>query len=345
LSATSSPCGWSTCVDASGGVVGCGGPNGGGSNVWAGESYSTITGGTVWLRCYATANVFDSTYTQSFLTHELGHTLGLGHSDQNVSPHDVCRGDEDLAIMRSIAQDRTTLGTDDQDGIRWLYGDGGNHCTSGGSPPPTVTVISPAQGSTAGGTPITITGTNFQSGATVTLGGVAATAVTFVSSMTLTTSTPAHAAGSVDVVVTNPDTQNATLTSGFSYLAGSGYYSLAPCRVLDTRNANGPLGGPILAGGGATRVFVVAGACGIPAGAQAVSANITVTQPAAMGTFIMFPGNLTPSGTTAISFPAGVTRANNATLPLATDGSGSFVVANTAAGTAHLIVDINGYYQ
>ena len=41
--------------------------------------------------------------------------------------------------MRSIVQSRTTLGTDDQDAIRWLYGDGGNSCTSSG--PPTVSAI------------------------------------------------------------------------------------------------------------------------------------------------------------------------------------------------------------
>ena len=136
LNAMSSPCGWSTCLSG-GGVIGCGGPNGGGSNSWRGENYSTITGGTVWLRSYCTLNGFSSVTTQAVLTHELGHTLGLGHSDQNVSPHDVCRGDESLAQMRSTVQNFTTLGTDDQDAIRWLYGDGGNHCS--GTPTPTLT--------------------------------------------------------------------------------------------------------------------------------------------------------------------------------------------------------------
>ena len=31
--------------------------------------------------------------------------------------------------MRSFVQNRTTLGTDDEDAVRWLYGDGGSHCT------------------------------------------------------------------------------------------------------------------------------------------------------------------------------------------------------------------------
>ena len=38
--------------------------------------------------------------------------------------------------MRSVVQRRATLGTDDEDAIRWLDGDGGNFCTgiSGGTP-------------------------------------------------------------------------------------------------------------------------------------------------------------------------------------------------------------------
>jgi subtilase family serine protease len=142
LDALSSPCGWSTCMSG-GGVIGCGGPGGGGSNSWRGESYATITNGEVWLRSYCTTNLFDLITTQAVLTHELGHTLGLGHSDQGTSPHDVCPGDEDLAQMRSFVQHFTTLGTDDSDAVRWLYGDGGNSCNGGG---PTLTVTKAGAG-------------------------------------------------------------------------------------------------------------------------------------------------------------------------------------------------------
>ena len=84
---------------------------------------------------------------------------------------------------------------------------------------PTVTAISPTSGSTSGGTSVTITGTGFSSGATVSLGGTAATNVTVVSSTSITATTPAHAAGTVDVVVTNTDSQNGTLSSGYTYLS------------------------------------------------------------------------------------------------------------------------------
>jgi len=61
------------------------------------------------------------------------------------------------------------------------------------------------------------TGTNFVTGATVTLGGTAATNVVVVSATQITATTAAHGAGAVNVVVTNPHTQNGTLTKGYTY--------------------------------------------------------------------------------------------------------------------------------
>ena len=78
-------------------------------------------------------------------------------------------------------------------------------------PAPTVSSISPNSGTANGGTTVTITGTGFLSGATVSLGGTAATGVTVVSSTSITATTPAHAAGAVNVVVTNTDGQSGTL--------------------------------------------------------------------------------------------------------------------------------------
>lgn len=85
-----------------------------------------------------------------------------------------------------------------------------------------LSTILPVSGTTAGGTAVTITGTGFLAGATVSLGGTVATGVTVVSSISITATTPAHAVGGVNVVVTNTDTQSGTLTNGYTYTTGTG---------------------------------------------------------------------------------------------------------------------------
>ena len=61
----------------------------------------------------------------------------------------------------------------------------------------------PKFGSDQWRTAVTITGANFVSGATVSFGGTAASSVTVVSGTSITATTPAHAAGAVNVVVTD----------------------------------------------------------------------------------------------------------------------------------------------
>jgi acid phosphatase len=90
------------------------------------------------------------------------------------------------------------------------------------APAPTVSGVNPTSGPTAGGTSVTISGTNFAAGATVTFGGSAATGVIVNNSTTITATTPAHAAGAVDVVVTNSNGQNGSKTSAFTYTAPAG---------------------------------------------------------------------------------------------------------------------------
>jgi hypothetical protein len=86
-----------------------------------------------------------------------------------------------------------------------------------GAPAVTVTSVAPNLGSINGHTAVTVNGTGFLTGATVTFGGSAATSVVVVNSTTITASTPAHAAGAVNVVVTNTNTSSSTLTNGYTY--------------------------------------------------------------------------------------------------------------------------------
>ncbi len=213
-------------------------------------------------------------------------------------------------------------------------------------PPPTVSNLSPASGPIAGGTSVTINGTGFQNGATVTFGGTSV-AVTFNSSTQLTVTSPAHATGAVSVVVTNPDTQNVTRTNAFFYAptyVANDFFAVTPCRLLDTRLAVGPLGGPIL-GPNAERSFTLTGLCGIPANATAIFANVTIVVPTAGGYLSVDPGNAFAFGTYSLSFQTGEILSNNATLLLATDGTGAVRILNASAGNTHVVMDVTGYYM
>jgi hypothetical protein len=95
-------------------------------------------------------------------------------------------------------------------------------------PAPTLASITPAFGPLAGGGAVTLTGTGFRAGATVTFGGAAATAVVIGSATSITCTTPAHAAGLIDVVVTNSDAKSGTKTGGYEYAAAPTLAALSP---------------------------------------------------------------------------------------------------------------------
>ena len=354
LDATSSAlgCGWSSCLSGSG-VIGCGGPSGGGSNTWRGDNYSTINGGTVELRSYCTTNLYSSTVTQSVIEHELGHTLGLGHSDQNTSVHDACRGDEDAAIMRSIVQSYTALATDDQDAIRWIYGDGLTSCgstTPTPSPTPTPTrtyTRTPTPTSTSTRTP-TSTPTTPTSTPSPTRTPTPTATRTPTPTMTATrtptapvpTSTPTPTPTRTATPTPAPPTATRTPTVP---PVPRQFYSLSPCRVADTRNATGPNGGPALDAGTARSIALV-GYCGVPATAQGVALNVTVTQSTNSGFLVVYPGATATPGTSTLNYRAGQTRANNVIVGLGASGD-ILIYCSQSAGTAQAVIDVNGYFE
>ncbi len=122
------------------------------------------------------------------------------------------------------------------------------------------------------------------------------------------------------------------------------FWALPPCRVIDTRAAAGPSGGPVLTAG-MERSFALHGLCGIPASARAVAANLTVVGPTAPGYLTVHPADMSPANTSVINFGAGQLRSNNAILRLAADGPGAIMVLpGMADGTVHLVVDVTGYF-
>jgi uncharacterized repeat protein (TIGR01451 family) len=121
------------------------------------------------------------------------------------------------------------------------------------------------------------------------------------------------------------------------------FYTLEPCRLVDTRGAAGPYGGPPLSASDCYRVFPLFGQCGIPATARVISVNLTVAEPTAAGYLWADPADASPSSVPLLTYAAGETRANNALTAL--NGLGELAVRCTqGSGTVHLILDVNGCF-
>ena len=116
------------------------------------------------------------------------------------------------------------------------------------------------------------------------------------------------------------------------------FYTLIPCRAFDTRTS-------VPLPSGTTIAFQIAGTCGVPASAKALAINVTVVGPTADGFVKLWPAGLPEPETSTINFGTAMTRANNAMVTLAGDGSGTIAVAAFLAdsGSVHLIIDVTGY--
>lgn len=122
------------------------------------------------------------------------------------------------------------------------------------------------------------------------------------------------------------------------------YYSLPPCRLVDTRRVAVPLGGPALAGGG-TRRFDLAGVCGVPATATALSLNVTIVNPSVSGFLTAYGAGLAVRpNTSTLNFKPGRTRANNAVLAVSSDQLASLDIY-LSGGVADVVLDVTGYFR
>jgi PKD repeat protein len=144
-------------------------------------------------------------------------------------------------------------------------------------PAPAVTEVSPTSGPAAGGTLVTLIGTGFTGATAVRFGTTAGTGMTVNDDTNITVTSPAHAAGIVNITVTTPGGTSATSTdTEFTYTARPTVTAVSP--------ASGPLTGATavtLTGTGFT------GATSVMFGATAGTGvtvnsdtNITVTSPA-----------------------------------------------------------------
>jgi hypothetical protein len=129
------------------------------------------------------------------------------------------------------------------------------------------------------------------------------------------------------------------------------FFPVTPCRVVDTRNANGVNAGPALTAN-QIRKFRMQGNCGVPVGAKAITLNATVVSPGSAGWLGVYPSTGF-TGTSTINFNEGeFAIANGAIVPLSPvavaadlDLSAFWGNYTGVAPQTHVILDVTGYFQ
>ena len=127
--------------------------------------------------------------------------------------------------------------------------------------------------------------------------------------------------------------------------SGATYNVLAPYRVLDSRSSTGA---SKFHSQVRQTVLIATLASGVPTTAVAVTGNVTVVGQTHAGYVAVAPSltsGLQPS-TSTINFPAGDTRANGVTVPLAAGGNLDFMYwTASTADTVQVIFDVTGYFS
>ncbi len=144
---------------------------------------------------------------------------------------------------------------------------------------------------------------------------------------------------------------------------GLEFYSVAPCRLVDTRgetagfNGISPFSGPPLPPMGTATIPVQSAteastdtepaACGvIPPGAEAYSFNLTVVPPVAgsqVDYVSLWPAALPQPFVSTLDDPQGLIVSNAAIVPAGTP-SGGVSVYNDGPATTDVVIDMNGYF-
>jgi hypothetical protein len=126
-------------------------------------------------------------------------------------------------------------------------------------------------------------------------------------------------------------------------MTGSTYHAIAPNRILDSRYGTG-LSSPFSSH--VARTFqVTGGTSGVPAGATAVTGNLTVTQQSSLGYLSIGPDAQNNPTSSTLNFPVNDDRANAVTVALPVGGALSVTYAAPMSGpTAQVIFDVTGYF-
>jgi hypothetical protein len=154
---------------------------------------------------------------------------------------------------------------------------------------------------------------------------------------------PAGTGGAVSVFASNTTDVVLDINGYFvpaTNTSALAFYPLTPCRVSDTRNANGPFGGPYISGGTARTIPVSLSACSVPSTAQAYSVNLAAVPRGPLGFLTAWPTGQARPTTANLNASTGTVTSSAAIVPAGSGGSFDVFASNDT----DLVVDINGYF-
>jgi hypothetical protein len=154
---------------------------------------------------------------------------------------------------------------------------------------------------------------------------------------------PAGSNGSVSVYATN--TTDVILDINGYFVSGSvsgtlAFYPMTPCRIADTRNAVGVLGGPSLVGGNIRAFPILVSPCDVSTPAQAYSLNFTAVPDVSLGYLTAWPSGQPQPFVSSLNAPTGSITANAVIVPAGSSG----MVDVFSTDNSDLVIDINGYF-
>jgi hypothetical protein len=118
------------------------------------------------------------------------------------------------------------------------------------------------------------------------------------------------------------------------------FVPVTPCRIADTRNANGPFGGPAIAGSTFRDFVIPNSACGIPPNAAGYSLNVAVVPRGTLGFLTLWPSGQSQPLVATLNSIDGRVKSNAAIVPAGLNGA----VSVFATDTTDVVLDINGYF-
>ncbi len=159
---------------------------------------------------------------------------------------------------------------------------------------------------------------------------------------------PAGTSGSISVFATGYNSDSTVtnilldINGYFAPPSGSSlaFYTITPCRVVDTRNPAGPLAGPYLAAGQSRSFPLLSGSCNIPTTALAYSLNVTAIPAGSLGYLTVWPTGETQPTVSTLNALTGTITANAAIVPAGSSGGVSVYVQNDS----DVLLDVNGYF-